>query len=1141
MLFYNLMTLNAAAMLDNEIVRLWDGDHNYKPEYRYDFNDGSTKNLVLEETNPHADNALYYQLIASVYGDSYLDYLDQKDCIVRSLIYLDFCELFSPQDRKNSRLSVSKWTGDAIDAKCSVLFEDGFTLVYEDGEVRHYVPFDKTASMSRHYSMSFVDEAVFPEIDRRLKMGMDFSNIQVVLSKYYAYRGLYLTDGVRIEENSDFVLDQNTVLVIDDDSHDYMIGGEKQNVPVITADVDLLKQGIFQSIEKMHTIRLNGFDGEGFLSPHYAEIIDLANREVIYAKKPAASFQIRMPFIKGMLHKVDFHGFFKEQMGEQDYYIKDLFGIPRKIEHVQIILTKSMFKCADWLTAHWENHRKEIDDPVKWFFEQFHKLNHALYISNTDSNMGNMNVSLTYQFINTMGIDPITLDKLVKAHFNKAHSIPKTGATYAVDLTEYAVESVFGESVSNIPAWRFALDLNPDFVGDPHVKTILKRDENNRIKDVCGGNIVVEGALKYLSGDLLALLCHIIYNKKAESKDGIGGANGLGVLTEQGFTLDEDYNKGVVEKLKTQLIRTGKFYTADSKRMSLSRDKRYSILRNPHLARNEQCSLKAFLPDGKENIYVRFFSHLKNVLMLPYESVDALSLGGADYDGDLVKIMLKSSVNDTVLKGAYEYAKESKDYVRKYPIVEIPSLKANREKVPDSIPYRLVKDTFSNQVGMISNRAIRKGKWIYLQDDIDKESRNLCAECTLAAGLELDAVKTGVRPDVKSWISTESDYYLSREKAIDKEKQIERLIYTKKKKKGKYGGDYYLAEKSLYSGKGKRLQTVIDAEFIPLKKDSPIVDRLPGYFLKEMYDARNKVADDDKKKETSKELLLFKFQVDEMTGQLDSDWSKRLKKETGADEKMYKLKALMKAYRRIVSDSRFYQRQKETAKNSKNINKIWTLMNKIFDINKEGLPDTKTSIPDAIEIARIDMRNIFGSLDEVCRAIDKMKENDWILKDSTERESCLEKILGKEKYDQLQAETREILLTNEENGFYFLQFYLYEIKNEIIGEASVEDILNIGRDDAKSLEGYSPEAYAGFLHEYVKGQDNKEKKEIWNERILDLCRKAIIEMFDGNMDEALKYYYSCRTTDPSRYFLWDVFHTNEILRNVYIKEDEKHA
>ena len=1152
---YNLMTLNAAAMLDNTIVRQRNDTHNDRPEFRYDFNEKSTKGMVLECTNHHDDNALFYQLIASQYGDENIEqYRGLRDCIFKSLVYVDFESVFSSQKKKeNTRKKIGysisnskEWDREAIDTMCTILFEDGFSIVYEDGEIRSYIPFDKSGNMSRHYSITFVDKDYFPEVDRRLRLNVDFSSINVVLSKYFAYRGLYLTDGIRVIEDSTHFLNHKTVLVIDDDTHDFMQKGEIQNVPVITADQNLLMKGKFRSIEKEHPIRLNSFDGEGIVSPFYAEYMNQARNQEIYMKRTAVSFQVRMPYIKGMLHQVDFHRFFKEQLSEDDYFIKDIYGIPRRINDVHIVLTKSMFKCAGWL----EDYRKihsEIKDPMEWFFNMFHKYHHALYICNTDSNMGSRKVFLTYQFINTMDLDPDALDRLIKRHLNESHSITKTGAKYAVDIAEYAAETLFeDESIaSSVPAWRYALSLNPDFVKDPFVRTKLKMEEVSRVKDVCSGRITVDGVLKYLSGDLLALLIHMIYNKKSENNDGIGNENGLGIMMEGVFQIDAHYNKTIVSRLRTQLIRTGKFYTSDHARLGLKTSGRYGILRSPHLSRNEQCSLRPYIPEesDEKNIYNCYFSHLKNVVMFPYESIDALSLGGADYDGDKVKIILDRAINSAILKGAYVL--KGKDYERLLPVVEIPSLKADREPAPEIIPYRLVKNTFSNQVGLISDLAIKIGKVVYGSNNVDPLLQNKCAECTLATGLEIDAVKTGVRPKLgglKKVAPSGDDYFLIREDIIKALElgEMERLkITTKKTHPGSNGGNLYSVSRPRYVEKKLQYKNLFDAELIPLGAKVPVIDRLPGYLLKDMSGEwkSDSILNVDGEKGRRSEVLLFKFQVNANTDELDTAWSSRLKAEPDGIGRLNNMTAIVKAYGKVANDASFIRRQKEKASYSNNMSKIRFLLMKIFDIYNENLPVTKTDILDAIEIVYSDIRSIFETAAEIEKAIERMKEKDWNFALPENREGLLYEILGTEN---LLGETKEILLCNEPDAFDFLKFYLYEIRCELYLQSSVDEIDLDDRKKVKYLIGYSVDDYKAFVHEYIVGQNNKEPKKIWNKRVIDLCRKKLAseDMFNGDFDSSLKYYYACRSADPNRHFLWEVFKTEEILRNVYIKPKE---
>ena len=499
---------------------------------------------------------------------------------------------------------------------------------------------------------------------------------------------------------------------------------------------------------------------------------------------------------------------------------------------------------------------------------------------------------MTYQFLNTLAIAPKELENLINRHINEAHKITETGSKYALDMAEYIAESFFEDEDTSpsIPAWRYALDLNPDFVKDPYVRSILKMDEIARVRDICNGRIVIDGVLKYLSGDLLAFLLHMIYNRKVENEGGIGDENGLGLISEDGsFHINTKVNKDAVTRLRSQLIRTGKFYTADHARLELRSDRRYGVLRSPHLSRNEQCSLRPYIPeqDDKNNIYNRYFSHLKNVIMFPYESIDAMSLGGADYDGDKVKIILDRTINSAILRGSYVL--KGKNYERKLPIVEIPSLNADSEPAPEIISYKLVKRTFSNQVGLISDLAIRIGKLEYDPKNANPMLNNKCAECTLATGLEIDAVKTGIRPDLdklKEASSSGKDYYLQIKNTIRDltPEAFERLRISVKTETDESEGEVtiYTAKRPVYSEKKNvQYKLLFDAKFIPLDVSAATIDRLPGYLLKALSDKRKKESEPDVDDENgrSREILLFKFQLNEDTGILDTKWTKKLKHE----------------------------------------------------------------------------------------------------------------------------------------------------------------------------------------------------------------------------------------------------------------------
>ena len=75
------------------------------------------------------------------------------------------------------------------------LVKHGFKI---NGET--YLFSERSASMVRQSMLSFVERHIAPELDRRISMGLDFSETPTVLSKYYAYRGLNLSSDFCLPE-----------------------------------------------------------------------------------------------------------------------------------------------------------------------------------------------------------------------------------------------------------------------------------------------------------------------------------------------------------------------------------------------------------------------------------------------------------------------------------------------------------------------------------------------------------------------------------------------------------------------------------------------------------------------------------------------------------------------------------------------------------------------------------------------------------------------------------------------------------------------------------------------------------------------------------------------------------------------------
>ena len=541
-------------------------------------------------------------------GNALLDVLPEvkdaeyRDITVNSMVILDF-----------SDCNLSTIKGQRKD-NCNALFKDGFNmlLAYENSP-RHYVQFDKSASMAREQQITFIDDTLFEYLDNRNDLGIDFSKIEntVIRSKYFAYRGLCLTSGDRIPD-SVIELNEKTVCVIDFKSAQY---GNQDNVRFVTYDIN--DDELEKKVTSGGNIEITKFDGEGIISPKYAEQIN----DYLYYNtgENASSFQVRMPFVKGMLHKVDFHDFiiekWKEYTGEKTIdsghlKIRDAFGIERSFSDIQIILSASMFKCKKWL----ENYPDAGDDPMAFYFEQLRKYEHALYITQTDLDLSNdRKINMNYQFFNTLKLGHDDFCRIVKNCFDdtlKIHIDPDAAKKQL--FHKEAEEEEYADTITtqNEDSWKYVLKYNNAAINNKFIRSRLDDQEKSIAKNAARGRILVPGKQFYLSGDLLELLYDILqdssYDDRHFTKENIekkihNACIGNSSFYSNGFPVAE----GISECFSMSPEKAEKEYPDAEDRVT----QYYGVFRNPHLSRNEECALAAYNagpgnvgPDGEGNV-----------------------------------------------------------------------------------------------------------------------------------------------------------------------------------------------------------------------------------------------------------------------------------------------------------------------------------------------------------------------------------------------------------------------------------------------------------------------------------------------------------------------------------------------------------
>lgn len=444
---------------------------------------------------------------------------------------------------------------------------------------------------------------------------------------------------------------------------------------------------------------INKFDGQGLISKELCQEINSELKKLTKKKnqKFGFTYQIRLPFIKGIVNSCDFKTFFKEKGIKYIYgktYSKSSDQKPYKpydVNKVKVILTESQFKCKDIITDNIET--KGGETPFDAFMRLLNEYNYCLGVSNLEPEH-KKRVNLNYQFLSTLPISNGAKRFITNINFCDFRQSTK-------------IESVAKKIIRENPTEedKYLYKHFPKIYMSTN-KFRNKRNEisKNHLSQYYSLNYSAKGYRKYLCSDLLELLYHTAYH----------------------FS-----NK----KPKVDYLPLNKFYAPGT---TFTEGEKCILLRNPHYSRNEIAVLKNSLEKDTER--GKYFSHLSGVLMFNPLSLTAQRLGGADFDGDTVVVLSEQYFSKTISR---LFNKERR---LKYPLVSIPSLTAKKTNFREyENRARSISDTFNSRVGLISNIALSEAFNAY---DTRTVSTDGIAFYTLLNGLEIDSAKNGVKPNL---------------------------------------------------------------------------------------------------------------------------------------------------------------------------------------------------------------------------------------------------------------------------------------------------------------------------------------------------------------------------------------------------------
>lgn len=709
--------------------------------------DRTNKCISFSAPQVQDDSALFFQTTCVLHGD---DFKMPVGEIVTDLsdiiIYINFSGIFD-------RVSTQKKYADRRLQAESMFRPEGVKLDFGKGSYR-YIAFERSASMSRNSRLSFIREDFYEPVKNRIMLGMQIGMCQ--LSKLYAYNGLMLTSGFRISDMS--IWNDKHIVVVDNPISKVV------NANIITVEDDGSDNPMrkYRRVEKTTDLEITEFDGEGLISNELAEKIDTE----FCGKHVHSSFQIRMPYIKGVVHQVDFKSLFAE-LGVP--YIIDMWGVKHQINDVDLILTKSMFKGYGWM--------RENNLSFSEYIARCKQYRHSLYISGVNQVDTEKHTELNYQFLNTVSMKAdefrptdLPLGWQHSPEQDNRHWITKnTEAEYyklsadADYRNQYFLNSLdkFGSSKDEILLAKI-LKRNPLFINEPIYAKKLLNIAQNIIKKYAIGRLIISGDNRYLSGDLMRFVQMLIKT--------------TGEYTSVVNMLETECYNGAIAYAPSKLYPT---------------NDKYTLLRNPHIAKNEEAVVTP--PQNTGPRREKYLSHLSYVIMIDSRTLIPERLGGADFDGDMIKTIADPLLNECVARNYYANNFSPYHHATGISLLKIPSAVPIICDANDwQARFETIKSTFANRVGLICNAAFDRSIAAYDENSDDDEREKLKAETEMLqilTGLEIDSVKSGIKPDLTEYLNNKAvshSSFLKYKNIVNGDDNREWYEPTKKEKLDKY-------------------------------------------------------------------------------------------------------------------------------------------------------------------------------------------------------------------------------------------------------------------------------------------------------------------------------------------------------------------
>lgn len=559
-----------------------------------------------------------------------------------------------------------------------------YKRMYEKGvkiNGKIYKRFNSSASQARVNTVLFIEENTLKDVIIKTDNGRNLEKT-IAPAKLNAYRGLYCSARRKVRT-------PRFCVVKDYESETEMIVNWVKENPDKNEDDELIENHPV-------TRKLNRFDGQGLITPQFAEIWAKKDLKLDYVP---SEFCIRGSFLKGMLCVFDIHEFCKVE-NNGNYMIETIYkdedGKPKMVDlrDIDVIITESQLK----LWSSWSSVEEYIEccekNKLSWGV--------TLFTPKQDKNYMYQN----YQFLQTLDLDDEDIKQLASKFVNWIQSVSYGDINYTLLflLGFNATEERYINFINsgNIH-WMRALILKPELIEYKYFRMKIYNMLKKRIKDGSIGQIIADGNFQVLISDPYAMMQAVCGHKDVTG------------LLPKGKHYSNYWNERGVDLVIGS--RSPLTYRSEHVKMHLYKDK-----------------------DTTE----KWYKHIKTGIIINVHGHEVDNFAGADHDYDIIA----TTSEPTIIKGVYDN-ENPVIYEAPKPVPIIPK---------DEDLYKADTFSFNSIIGSLTNKSTT-GYALLSKFEEGSDEYNLVLKriktITKAQSAQIDKTKIGqeVKGIVGKWVN----------------------------------------------------------------------------------------------------------------------------------------------------------------------------------------------------------------------------------------------------------------------------------------------------------------------------------------------------------------------------------------------------